>query len=66
MCCHQHPDNGHGLALEKVDSSSMPPWTLEELRELAQEWDDPSSLPDGAAVMPSGIWRFLDWLGEQG
>jgi hypothetical protein len=34
MCCHEHPDNGHGLALERVGSVPSSPWTLKDLREL--------------------------------
>ena len=60
MCCHQHPDNGHGLALERVDSPSMPPWTLEELRELFDMWHEEEECEDCHSVDD-----FFRWLGEQ-
>lgn len=62
MCCHQHPDNGHGLVLEKVDSLPVSPWTLAELRERTEQWSD--GRDDWRADWDL-VCTFLDWLGEQ-
>lgn len=68
MCCHLHPDNGR-LALEKVDSSAVSPWTLEELQTLAAKWH--SGLELDPVRFEMGDYEvfvvrvFLTWLGEQ-
>ena len=62
MCCHEHPDNGHGLALERVGSVSSSPWTLEELRQQAKELVETTAFPEECS---GDIEVFLDWLEEQ-
>ncbi len=65
MCCHQHPDNGRGLALEKTDPLPVSPWTLKELEELEASMDRTSWYAEQDVHLDC-LRNFLHWLGGQG